>query len=252
MIFSTVSTFVEQVGRRQFWRYAELDQMTTVFNGPSSLVMQYKPQVDSPHPEFPLMFCIDSEVTKQAALIAEISATYAGIMDSSTVTKLTLVGGGSSYVTKPVLSINPVQGSRDFQRVFQTSYATASKGKDSSDNTITILTTLYNCGTQTTTVHYLGTQVTIKYQAYPITGIIPVPMIVYNNLGMPRVTWQVLSEALGMISLVLQGADAGSAAEWMAQQASYQIPPLFAAYLGGTQQQRGLWYDITEVYGPTF
>jgi len=35
MLFNTVTQFVEQVGRRQQWRYADLDVMVCTWNGPA-------------------------------------------------------------------------------------------------------------------------------------------------------------------------------------------------------------------------
>src|SRR5262245_8558261 len=108
MIFSTVTTFVEQVGRRQVWKYAELDNMTCIWTGPASGALQFRPNVNSKHPQYPLMFVTDSEIVTKEGAVAEVSVTYTGIIRTS---------GAKSYVTPPIISISSVQGSRDFHNI---------------------------------------------------------------------------------------------------------------------------------------
>jgi hypothetical protein len=257
IIFDSVDTFIEAVGRRQVWRYAELDQMSTIFTGPSSLAMRYKPKVNQRHPEFPLMFCTDSRITRDVALVAEINATYAGIMDQSVLTKRTFDNGQTCYTTSPVWTISPVQGSRDFQVLWAQEIPVTKTTSDFSTGTARALTqTVYfvNAGTRAVTVRYIGSQATCKYQLYMISsggGSPPPELEWFSADGLSRVSMEVLSTYYGQISIAISGADPQTAATWYAQQ-GFGVPPLFAAFLGSSQQQRGYWYDVTEVYGPTF
>jgi hypothetical protein len=235
IIFSTVSQFVEQVGRRNAWKYAELDVMMCIFTGPAAGALAFKPKVNDVHPQYPLMFCTDSGVTFQAAGIAEVQATYAGIIRTS---------GQSPYYTDPVVTVTPTQGSRDFVRAWSmvTSYDQIDVMGDGS-----IIETIpkFSGGTQTTTVRYVGTQCQVRYQAYPK----PAPYH-YSSVGLGYVKWNILSETIGPQLVSYQNVDFKSMNE--AMNSVPAIPPLYAAKLGWAAQQRGKWFTVTENYGPTF
>jgi|SRR5215472_5039752 len=252
IIFNSVKTFVEQIGRRQIWRYAELDQMTTVFNGPSALASRYRPQVNSPHPDFPLMFCTDSQITNRGALIAEIQATYVGIMDQSVLTKFKVLGG-TVLCTPPVWSISPTSGSRDFQELWLQEFpVVVTSSAPGPTEQITLIQRVYLCnaGTRAVTTRYTGTQATCKYQAYPSSGQLPIPLEIFGE-GIKKVTWKILSIYYGQISIALTGTSPDFASQWYSQQ-GFGVPPLFAAFMGSTETQRGKWWDVTETYAPTF
>lgn len=236
VIFSTVTQFVEQVGRRKVWKYGDLDQMTCIWNGPVAGALNFKPQVGAKHPDYPLMFCTDSEIADQAALIAEVHATYAGIIQTK---------GQSPYYTPPVVTLSPVQGSRDFIRGW--SYVSGSTANDVfGDGSVIQYTPLYTGGTQTTTIRYIGTQCQMRYQAYPS----PPHGGHYSGLGLGKVNWTILSETFGPQMVSLKDASYQDMQQLLRE--IPPVPPLYAAYLGTSAEQRGNWHTVTETYGPTF
>lgn len=236
MIFSTVTQFVEQVGRRKVARYGDLDQLICVYVGPTDQASSFEPLVNSAHPNYPLMFVTDTQVTAKEALVSEISVTYAGKI---------LYSGQLSYVSQPITSESPVQGSRDFQRTFvsQRSYPQAGTGTGAG----TVIFATYDYGTETIAVRYIGTQCTVKYQAYPRPTSLH-----YSSLGNSRVKWSILSQTVGTRTVVASGVIAEIAQLGINGMAIPPIPSIFAANLGFSLEQQGKWYNCTEVYGPTF
>lgn len=78
-IFSTIKTYVEQVGRRRSIRHWNmLDQLECIYNGPTATVEDWIPKIGQAHPEYPAMTADSIEVTRQAALITELRITYVG------------------------------------------------------------------------------------------------------------------------------------------------------------------------------
>jgi len=237
MIFSTVTTFVEQVGRRLVWRYAELDNMICIWTGPASGALGFKPQINSPHPQYPLMFVTDADIVTKEGAVAELSVTYVGIIQTK---------GQSNYYTPPVVSLSPVQGSRDFIRGW--SYVSSYQTKDIfGDGSVIEYIPQYTGGTQTTTVRYVGTECQVRYQAYPGP---PSGGYHYSGLGLSKVSWTILSETYGPQMVSLKDASYQDMQTMLREIPS--IPPLYAAKLGFAADQRGNWYMVTETYGPTF
>lgn len=249
IIFNSVKAFVEQVGRRQVYRYAELDQMVCIYNGPSAGALAFKPKINSPHPQYPLMFVTDSNITAQAALIAEVSVTYAGIIQTS---------GAKSYITPPVTTESTVQGSRDFiQYVITQQYPagittyTVPQGPANAPYTEQqIYPAGYQYGTQSIAVRYIGNQCSIRYQSYPRPT-----KLNYSSLGLGRVGWTVISTTKGPVSVI--GANISydmcvAAIAKLTAGGATGVPPLYARNMGFDVEQRGAWYNVTEVYAPTF
>ena len=86
MIFSTVTRYVEQVGRRIIQqRRGALDSVETVFNGPTETELLNTPAWGQPLlPDFPFMYCETANVARREAGISEIHATYVGKIRSQT------------------------------------------------------------------------------------------------------------------------------------------------------------------------
>jgi hypothetical protein len=247
VIFSTVTQFVEQVGRRLQWKYGELDVLVGTWNGPSAGALQFKPKVGSPHPDYPLMFCTDSQIIHQNALIAEVEVTYQGIIQTS---------GASSYITPPITTESPIQGSRDFVDVFiqPTGFVGLATGPGGA---VTQSAQYWNVSTRSVTVRYIGKQCSVRYQSYPRpTGL------KYSQLGLSRVQWTVLSRTYGPTSQVATQVTNNNAQLIVNEQflqatgalptPNVGVPPLYAANLGVQIEQRGQWYNCVETYGPTF
>lgn len=238
MIFSTVTQFVEQVGRRRIDKYGDLDQLLCVYIGPSDQVGSFVPNIDSAHPEYPLMFVTDSQVTWHEALVSEVSVTFTGKV---------LTSGQTQYISPPITSENVVQGSRDFVSAWSHSIGTQLLYAPTEGQVYTLLqpVELFNCGTQTLTVRYFGTQCSVKYQAYPRPTDFK-----YASLGLSRVKWSVISRTLGPITTVNSGVTADVVAQFKTTIA--KPPDLFGSALGISIEQQGKWFTCTEVYGPTF
>lgn len=237
-IFNSITKFVEDVGRRQVWKYANLDQMNCRWVGPASGALGFKPKVNTPHPDFPLMFCTDSTITYKAALAAEVQATYQGIIQWN---------GKKPYITDPVLSTSPVQGSRDFTLLWVATHVVyISGGTSQQSGTQAGYLYLNDVGSRSLAVRYVGNQCSIKYQAYPE----PIGLN-YYGLGITHVTWAVLSQTYGPVSPIAYGVDQTYVGKLQDQYIT-NPPPLFAANLGFSKEQKGKWYDCTETYGPTF
>jgi hypothetical protein len=238
MIFSTVTTFIEQVGRRLLWRYAELDNMICIWTGPASGALAFKPQIDSPHPQYPLMFVTDSEIVTKEGAVAELSVTYAGIFQTK---------GTSFYATAPIVSTSAVQGSRDFvqswykkQGPLQLVYADPNQYAGG-----VRWVQLYTAGTQTMTVRYVGARADVRYQVYPGPS-----RWIYAGIGESNVWYEVLSVTEGPHTTSLNGVEWDEVEKMI--QGIAPIPPLYTAKLGFASEQHGRWYSCTETYGPTF
>lgn len=230
---------IESLGRRRVTQFGQLDQMQCVFFGPRNSLNNFP--INSAHPEFPLMFCTGAQGTAIPGDLIQIDANYEGKM---------LTSGQASYVTYPVTIENNVQGSRDFTLFMMVGVYTgvifvapAGGGPAPAQ-----YGTLYDIFTQTQTVRYIGSQCSVHYQSYPRPT-----KLHYSSLGLGRVKWTVLSSYKGQSQLVAHGVAQGSAYfNQLVSQYMVQVPPLYAANLGFDIQQRGLWYDCTEIYGPTF
>jgi|SRR5215470_7951513 len=248
MIFSTVTTFVEQVGRRQVWKYAELDNMTCIWTGPADGALQFKPKINSHHPKYPLMFVTDSEIVTKEGAVAEVNVSYAGIIQTS---------GAKSYRTPPIVTVSAVQGSRDFHDIFITPHGPVQWVFSATTSATAVQ--FYDVTTRPITVRYIGSQASIRYQAYPRPS-----QLAYITLGLSLVGWDILSSTYGASSTVVAqvtGDDASKVTDINYEIKQGQLPsknptlgvqPLYASNLGFTFEQRGLWYDCTEIYGPTF
>jgi hypothetical protein len=244
IIFSSVTAFVEQVGRRKQFKYGDLDTLVCTWNGPAVAAQTFKPKVNSPHPEFPMMFCTDSQIVAQAALVCDVEATYLGIIQS---------GGTGKYVTPGVVSTSPVQGSRDFEipygAIVGNTGTTTVVGTPTGSQTgqqVFYQGPLYAVGTQRINVRYIGSQCSVHYQVYPR----PDPNHPnYPDLGKSLVKWQILSQYKGEISVTATGVIPAFAPP---PPVLAQVPPIFAAYLGMQMTQKGQWYDVVENYGPAF
>jgi hypothetical protein len=223
----------ETLGRQRAYQWADLDRLQVVYIGPAHSLENF--QVNSPHPDYPLMFVISSQERSIEGGLTELNVTYEGKF---------LTGGQKSYISKPVISESPVQGSRDFIQPWYTpiglpGYAITGQGPSG----VTI-EQLYNFGTKQLTVRYVGSQCSIRYQAYPRPTTLH-----YSSLGLGLVSWRVLSQTDGPTTTAGQGYST-QVNQFLATIG--QIPPLYAANLGVELEQRGLWYNVTEIYGPTF
>jgi len=245
IIFSSVRSFVEQIGRRRTYKIGELDQMTCIYAGPTALVDQFLPQKNSSHPIYKLMFVESSDITNQQATISEVTVNYSGVINS---------GGQTTYKTSPLLIESSISGSRDFdvavQSVYSTGYVAGASGQGPPGTLGVGYATLYNLGVQTRTVRYVGHACVVRYQMTPQ----PSPNSPnFSSLGLSRVKWTILSTTLGTIKMIGPGGYLQSYINALLPTLLQQVPPLFAAYMGMSCKQRaGSWYDVEEQYGPTF
>src|SRR5215475_324276 len=93
----------ETLGRQRSYQWADLDRLQVPWIGPAYSLENFK--VNSPHPDYPLMFVVDvQEQTLQGGL-TQLQVTYEGKFTTK---------GQSSYISDPVISLSTVEGSRDF------------------------------------------------------------------------------------------------------------------------------------------
>jgi hypothetical protein len=245
LIFNTVTQFVEQVGCRLQWKYADLDNLVSTWNGPQAGALQFKPQTGTPHPNFPLMFCTDSQIVYQDALIAVIEATYQGTMQATK----------APYYTPGILSATPFQGSRDFQLPYlnQLSAAVYTQLAGSGQTFQTgpyggVMTSpaFYAYGTQRVNIRYQGENASVKFFAYPLPG-----GQIYSGMGKGAASWHIISQWYGEISIVASWVTLQYATKQL-QNIPQVVPGMTIIYLGRDVTQRGKWYEITEHYGPVF
>lgn len=238
VIFNSVSQFVEQVGRRIVSKWGELDQLTCIYNGPASGAIAFRPKVNSTHPNYPLMFVTDSGIRYIGSQVAEVEVTYTGILQTS---------GAKVYRTPPILSITPVQGSRDFE--VQWYQEVSSQTIESAGQVVRYPQWVY--GTQKENVRYVGSQVSIKYNMYPAKAVdFETPY--YSDLGFSKVEWEILNTFFGEVTYVGSWTGPSFNIYTIMPHIPPTAPPIRQAYLGMSINQKGLWYEITENYGPTF
>ena len=163
---TNIPQFFEQPGRNIIQTVGALDRMTVPFLGPYSSDNPFTK--DSPDTLYPLMFCTDVTEKRNGGL-KELTVNYAGIIST---------GGASSYVTSPVLNLSPTQGSRDFVQPW-TLLTFAQSTVSIDDPTVQASQPTYSAGTITTTVRYIGVNVSLHYQIYPAPGEVQ-----YEQLGL--------------------------------------------------------------------
>lgn len=84
VFYNGVRAFIESVGRRTTNdKRNTLDRISTIWTGPSSGALAFKPANGTPHPEFPLMYCEKSNILAMAGLVAEIRIDYIGKIEGS-------------------------------------------------------------------------------------------------------------------------------------------------------------------------
>jgi len=221
---------IESVGRRIVLQFGQMDRMSCIFTGPDSTRNDFA--INSPHPDYPLMFVTQSDFKTIPGGLVEASAVFDGKITTS---------GASSYVTDGVTEESAVQGSRDFQKYLAIAYINGLAVSSAPPGT----TPIYNVVAQSFTVRYIGTQCRVRYQAYPRPTATH-----YSSLGLSRVSFSVLSTTPGSSSVVVSGTF--TPAQSIAGLPPAGVQPLFAANLGFDIVQRGKWYDCIETYGPTF
>jgi hypothetical protein len=80
LIFNSVKTFVEQIGRRRAHKSkgTELDTMQCVYTGPTALVSKFIPLDGTPHGEFPFMISTGWDTKIGPASQSELIVDYVG------------------------------------------------------------------------------------------------------------------------------------------------------------------------------
>jgi len=79
ILFNSVNTFVEAVGRRRDIRqWNTLDSLQCIFTGPTASVNNWIPAIGSQHPDYGNMYCSGSEVVQEAAGVTTLRTNYVG------------------------------------------------------------------------------------------------------------------------------------------------------------------------------
>lgn len=239
--FNSVTTFIEQVGKRIITKFAELDQLTSIWIGPGAAALQFEPKIQSPHPNYPFMFCTDTQITYKEASVAEVTGTYQGLMNAS---------GKLPLVTNYTISTSATQGSRDFQTIYyaQISPATFTQNPTAGGTFQTGPVIVY--GTQKINARYIGNQVSIKYFIYPKPANLETNR--FGQLGLSLVSCRVISEYAGEITATGLWNGPGFDPSIVMHGIPQTTPPIIKALVGVSYEEIGLWYRVTEEYGVMF
>jgi hypothetical protein len=84
MIFSTVTSLVETVGRTRSETFAELDTLTAIWTGPTTLA-DTVPKIGSIHPEYPNMELRATHKLADVAGITRIQLDYVGLFNNNSI-----------------------------------------------------------------------------------------------------------------------------------------------------------------------
>lgn len=161
-IFSTVTRYVEAVGRRKTSAWGGLDTMTCFWTGPTELAGNFFPIVEvrtgaypflagTSHPELTGMFVKAVRQTDEAALITAFEVDYEGMLT---------VPGGAQWVSPVIIARKTSVGTLSFAFGVQT---TASQFSSSGLSQTTEEKVLH--GSQTITLHYTTAQVKLSYRS---------------------------------------------------------------------------------------
>ena len=233
----------ETLGRQRAYQWADLDRLQVAYIGPAYSLENFP--VKTPHSEYPLMFVVNAQEQSFEGGLTRLQVTYEGKL---------LTKGQSTYISEPVTTESSVQGSRDFVEyvIVQQSAAQYTTLPNPGGVPVTVQNApaLYNYGTQSIAVRYIGNQCSIRYQSYPRPT-----QLNYASLGLSRVNWGVISTTRGAISVI--GANlsydmCSQAIGKLEAGGASGVPPLYARNIGFEIEQRGLWYNCTEIYAPTF
>src|SRR5258708_26197173 len=83
MIYNTVDSLVEQVGRTRARHWSELDTLTCIWTGPSWL-SDNAPGIGATHPTYTNMEVNSSRKISDVAGITKIQLDYVGLFDGGT------------------------------------------------------------------------------------------------------------------------------------------------------------------------
>jgi hypothetical protein len=79
ILFYSVTTYVEQVGRRRSIHHANtLDTLECIYNGPTMSIEDWIPKIGQSHPDYTSMTVDSVEITNQVAYITELRVAYVG------------------------------------------------------------------------------------------------------------------------------------------------------------------------------
>jgi len=90
ILFSGVKALVETVGRTRAHTFAELDTLTSMWTGPTSLA-DTVPKIGAKHPEYPNMELRATHKVADVALVTRIQLDYVGLFDGGSIS---VVGTG--------------------------------------------------------------------------------------------------------------------------------------------------------------
>jgi hypothetical protein len=96
MIFNSITKYVIQAERtKQRVKRDDLDSLSEIWVGPSSLEDTFVPRIGTGHPDYSLMTVISSSVKRMPAGVSEVTLEYQGKLDGS---------GASQYTSVPSIS----------------------------------------------------------------------------------------------------------------------------------------------------
>lgn len=76
--FYSIKSFVEDVGRREVYRFGDTTTLVCIYTGPADLYSQWNPQIGSSHPQYPLMLLTNIQKNSLAGVVLEVTLSYTG------------------------------------------------------------------------------------------------------------------------------------------------------------------------------
>src|SRR5215475_6943904 len=99
----------ETLGRQRSYQWADLDRLQVAYIGPAGSLEKFP--INSPHPDYPLMFVLNTQEETFEGGLTRLQVTYEGKFTTK---------GQSTYITPAVISESPAEGSRDFTQAYMT------------------------------------------------------------------------------------------------------------------------------------
>ena len=189
-----------------------------------------------------ILLALLRDVINQAALVAEVEATYQGRIDGNT-------------KTEPQLSMSSFQGSRDFTIGWMTQTAapqyqtvTPASGLSGPGQQALLVPALYSAGSQQMTARWWGENANVLFHAYPLPDDAQ-----FSSLGLGNCKWQMIGWFRGPMTTAVTNVTVDLAQTTYNQYQATTFIQMTKMYLGRSVSQRGKWYEIVEqyVYVPT-
>jgi hypothetical protein len=167
MIFNSVTSFIESVGRTRVSTRAELDQLVVKWTGPTTLVDKFAPGPNAVHPVLTGMQVRSVRKVVDVAGITGLEVEYHGRFDATHTPSFGDV----------IIEVSSSQAELDYQQAF--SYLIG-PGPGNSPSSPSVL---YKVGINTYVLRYNGLNTTYRYVLNPKPAIKPTGPLFGSGIG---------------------------------------------------------------------